>query len=361
MTAADPLQLSVERLPSLPDGREIWERLGHEAGNPFTTWEWASAWWRHFGAGREQHVLGLRDAGGDLVAVLPLYVAARRPLRVLRLAGHGPADQLGPVCRPEWRDAVFAALPGVLSELGGWDICMLERLGTEDSLPDLDGGVTTRVESSPTIRIETTEWEEHLASKSSNFRSQTRRWERRLDREHELRFRLATDPERLDEDMDTFLRLHHERWATAGTTAFAGQLTEFHRDLSALALANGWLRLCFLELDGVPRAATYCYRLGDADWFYQSGRHPDFEKERVGNVLLNNNVREAVRDGRDEFKLLLGEHSYKKRLATDDAPATTVALGRNRAVGSALRAALGARRASRRLLRGAGKEEAENS
>jgi len=88
---------------------------------------------------------------------------------------------------------------------------MLERLGTEGGRPDLAGGMTTRIESSPTIGIETTEWDEHLASKSSNFRSQTRRWERRLKREQELRFRLASDPERLGEDMDTFLRLHHER------------------------------------------------------------------------------------------------------------------------------------------------------
>jgi len=109
--------------------------------------------------------------------------------------------------------------------------------------------------------------------------------------------------------------------------------------------------LCFLELDGIPRAATYCYRLGDADWFYQSGRDPDFEKERVGNVLLNNNVREAVRDGMSEFKLLLGEHSYKNRLATDDAPAATIALSRNPALGAVLRTALGVRRAGRQLLR----------
>jgi CelD/BcsL family acetyltransferase involved in cellulose biosynthesis len=343
-------------MPDLPAGQEIWKGLGHEAGNPFTTWEWASTWWRHFGAGREQRILGFHTGDGGLVAVLPLYIASRRPLRMLRLAGHGPADQLGPVCKPEHRDAVLAALPGALSEFGGWDICMLERLSTEPTWPDLAGGVVTRVESSPTIRIETTDWEKHLASRSSNFRSQTRRWERRLDREHELRFRLATNPERLGEDMDTFLRLHRERWTAAGTTAFSGKLSDFHRDLAALALENGWLRLCFLELDGTPRAATYCYRMGGADWFYQSGRDPDLDEERVGTILLNNNVREAVRDGMGEFKLLLGEHAYKNRLATDDAPAVTVALSRNRAVGAALRVTLGARRAGWRLLRRRGEK-----
>jgi len=100
MTDADPrAELKVDRLPDLPDGREVWERLGHKAGNPFSTWEWASTWWRHFGDGREQHVLGLRAADRDLVAVLPLYVASRRPLRVLRLATGPPISSAPSACR----------------------------------------------------------------------------------------------------------------------------------------------------------------------------------------------------------------------------------------------------------------------
>ena len=33
--------------------REDWDRLATASGNVFLTWEFAAAWWRHFGAGRE--------------------------------------------------------------------------------------------------------------------------------------------------------------------------------------------------------------------------------------------------------------------------------------------------------------------
>ena len=33
--------------------RPEWTRLALQSRNLFSTWEWASTWWRHFGRGRE--------------------------------------------------------------------------------------------------------------------------------------------------------------------------------------------------------------------------------------------------------------------------------------------------------------------
>ncbi len=345
--------LRIERLPDIPAGAEDWRPLALASGCPFSTWEWASTWWRHYGAGREQRILGCRDADGALVGILPLYLASRRPLRVLRLVGHGDGtDQLGPICAPEHRDAVSRALKTALADSDGWDVCMVERLNSSDGWPDSIGGIVTRSEPSPAIRIETTDWDEHLASKSAHYRQQARRLERRLARDHTLEFRLAADPDRIGEDMETFFDLHDARWAAAGgSTSFAGELREFHHEIAALALAGGWLHLCFLELDGVPRAATYGFRLGGVDWYYQTGRDPDFDKERLGNVLLNNIVREAVCDGMREFRLLLGTHAYKDRLTTDGGPVVTVALTRNAPLRAAMKVGLATRRGGRSLAR----------
>lgn len=352
-TGPEHPDLRIERLPDIPAGAEAWRPLGLASGCPFSTWEWASTWWRHFGAGREQRILGCRDAEGRLVGILPLYLASRRPLRVLRFVGHGHGtDQLGPVCAPEHRDAVSRALKRALADSGGWDICMAERLNSRDGWPDAIGGIVTRSEPSPTIRIETTDWDDHLASRSAHYRQQARRLERRLGRDHKLEFRLADDPDRIEADMETFFDLHDARWAAAGgSTSFAGGLRVYHREIAALALAGGWLHLCFLELDGIPRAATYGFRLGGVDWYYQTGRDPDFDKQRVGNVLLNNIVREAVCDGMREFRLLLGTHAYKNRLTDDDDPVVTVALARNAALRVGVRAAVTAKRNGRSAAR----------
>src|SRR3954453_10686167 len=97
--------LTLEPLPGLQAAREEWTALAERAGNIFATWEWADAWWRVYGEDRPLHLVACRDAGGRLVALLPLYLSRPRPLRTLRFLGHGPADQLGPVCAPEDRTA----------------------------------------------------------------------------------------------------------------------------------------------------------------------------------------------------------------------------------------------------------------
>jgi CelD/BcsL family acetyltransferase involved in cellulose biosynthesis len=335
-------QLRVEQLVDLPSENPEWLLLGAACGNPFTTWEWASAWWQQFGEDRPQRILGCRDEDGELVGILPLFLASSRPARVLRFIGHGAADQLGPVCRSEHREAVAAAFRRELNERRDWDVCVAERLAVDDGWPDLIGGAEARTERSPTIRLGTADWNEFLSRYSSNFRGQVRNFERRLARNHELAFRLADDPDRLEDDMSTLFDLHEARWAGVadGSTVFSGGLDQFHRRFAAEALASGWLRLSFLELDGTPAAAAYVFRLGGMDWLYQQGWNPDLADKRVGRVLLNNAVREAVRDGMGEFKFLLGSEGYKNRYTNVDAPVRTVALGRTAAVRSAIAAAI---------------------
>jgi CelD/BcsL family acetyltransferase involved in cellulose biosynthesis len=343
--------LHVAPLPDLPGGEDEWRRLGIAGGNPFATWEWASAWWRHQGGGREQRILGCRRADGTLAGVLPLYFSASRPVRTLRFAGHGPADQLGPACEPADRHAVAASLDRALSGARDWDLCVAERLSEAAGWPALLGGVRTRRESSPVIQLPAADWDGYLATRSANFRQQARRSERKLVREHGLSFRLAADPDRLEEDMDVLFRLHEARWASEGTSGLPEQLKPFHRDFARLALDGGWLRLWIAELDGAPAAAWYGFHLGGAAWFYQSGRDPAWDRGRVGFVLMMHTIREALGEGLSEYRLLLGEHGYKDRLTENEDHATTTALARGPVGRAALAAASLRRRAPARLAR----------
>src|SRR6266851_5848765 len=76
----------VDRLESL---REEWMHLAEQGQNIFATWEFATTWWEHFGAGRRLLTVGCRNSGGELFAILPLYLWRRRPLRVMRFLGNG--------------------------------------------------------------------------------------------------------------------------------------------------------------------------------------------------------------------------------------------------------------------------------
>ena len=273
---------------------------------------------------------------------MPLYFDSRRPLRVLRFIGHFPADQLEPLCAPERLAEVLGSASEQLRGESCWDLLLTERMPGVAELGAELGVEPMRCELTPELELETADWDEFLASKSSNFRGQIRNRQRRLERDHELRFRLADDPDRLEADMDALFKLHELRYGAAekGLGAFSEELANFHRDFARLALENGWLRLWLAYLDGKPAAAWYGFRLGGADWFYQSGRDPQYDRQSIGFVLMAHTLRDAVESGMGTYKLLLGAEEYKKRFSSREPTVETFAATRTVRGKLALRAVL---------------------
>ena len=326
-----------------------WRALAERSGNVFSTWEWASAWWNHFGGDRPLQLTACRRDGGETFAILPLYLASTRPVRTIRFIGHGPADQLGPVCDPSDRHEAALLLKRALREhCARWDIFIGELLGGDESWSALLGGTTLRRDASPVLPVDGRTWDEYLSSRTSNFRGQVRRRERKLAREHDLRFRL-TDASSLEQDLETLFVLHELQH----NEAFAGQRKEFHREFAAAALANGWLRLWIMEVNARPVAAWYGFRFGGAECFYQSGRDPGWDGYSVGFILLSHTMREAFNDGVREYRMLRGGETYKERFATEDEGLETVGVSRTAAGRASILAAVAARsmpRPARRLL-----------
>lgn len=335
--------LSLERYQDLDSIREEWIELAERSGNPFATWEWAATWWDHFGGGDTLLITACRRPDGTLAAILPLYLSTRGRLRLLRFVGHGVGDVLGPVCASEDAALAASALHRVLVEEGrGWDLLLAERMPTNTLSGPLHGHILQE-EANPLLPIDGATWDEFLASCSSNLRGQIRRKRRRLEREHGSRFRLAEDRERLDEDFDTLVRLHHARWGEP--RAFTEDRTAFHRSFAALAFERGWLRLWFLEVDGRAVAAWYGLRFGNVEWYYQSGRDPEWDNWSVGLTLLARTMQGAFDDGMSAYAFLRGDESYKRRFATQDAGLETVGLPR----GALGRAAISAARAAKHM------------
>ena len=244
-------ELTLEPLDSLSAAREEWTALAERAGNLFATWEWADAWWGVYGNGQQLALTACRDADGRLVAILPLYLARRGPVRMLRFIGHGPADQLGPVCAPEDRQATAGALLRLLDDRRrDWNVMVAERIAPTEGWTGLLGGTVVNREESPTLQVGGRSYDEYLASRSKNFREQMKRRARKLAREHSVEFRLS-DAATLDADLETLYRLHDARWSGTEeeTSAFDERRRRFHGAFARRALEEGWLRLWVLEAD----------------------------------------------------------------------------------------------------------------
>jgi len=125
--------------------------------------------------------------------------------------GHGPGDELGPVCAPEQRPQLRGAASRALAEANA-QLFLGEQLpGGYDWSTGLDGKLV-RWEASPVIRARDGGWEACVASRSANFREQVRARERRLRRRHEVAYRRTDDPARLRADLELLFALHRARW-----------------------------------------------------------------------------------------------------------------------------------------------------
>lgn len=326
---------SCEPIANFEAGRDEWSDLAERSGSVFATWEWATAWWRHFGESSEPVLLRCTDQEGTF-AILPLCRSQRGPLRILRFIGYGPGDMLGPVCAPADREKAGTALHEALADgsAGPAHVLLAERLPV-GALGEALGGRHLQREASPEMEIGGRSWEDFVAAQSRNMKEKLRRNTRKLEKQHELNFRLCEDPDRLQDDLDTLIRLHRARWGE-GEGAFQREdVVAFHHDFAAAALAKGWLRLWTMEVDGEPAAAWYGYRFGRTESFYQSGRDPSFDRFSIGFLMLMRTVQAAFEDGLDRYAFLRGDEPYKDRLAESDPGLETRALGKG-PLGSAI-------------------------
>jgi dTDP-4-amino-4,6-dideoxygalactose transaminase/CelD/BcsL family acetyltransferase involved in cellulose biosynthesis len=336
-TRSTPRQnLEIERLSTLESVRDEWRALAEQTGNIFATWEWNSIWWRHHGRGRPLRAYACRVGDGSVAAILPLYVSTDRPLRLMRFIGHGDSDHLAAICRREHRGPAARALREALSA-ERVDLFVGETVPAADGWATLLAGKVLSRAGSPVLHFRNREWDSLLARMSHNTRAQVRRRERKLAREHDVRFRLADDRDRLDDDLDTLFSLHAARWHGRGTR-FSQSGQAFQREFAHCAFDRGWLRLWLLEVDGAPVSAWYGFRFGGAESYYQAGRDPAWNRLSVGFVLLVHSIRAALEDGAREYRFLEGGEAYKYRFTEDDGGLETIGVSRGALGGAALAA-----------------------
>lgn len=314
---------------------EDWDRLAEAAGSIFATKTWAETWWTLYGG--EGSPMILFDDKDAPSYVVPLYVSGRL-LKQVRFIGNGPADQLGPACAPSARPAAAQHLKHFLADPPArCDVFLAQDLlEVEGWDARLDGSVIRRV-ASPTIAFDTTDWDDFLTRKSKNFREQTRRRDRKLNKSFDVNLRLA-DVDSLEDDMETLFRLHLQRWGHHAAFA-TGAERKFHSDFARKAAPRGWLRLWILELADRPVAALYGFRFAGVEYFHQSGRDPSYEEHSVGSILLTHSIRTALQEGMSEYRLLRGDESYKSRFADGENFVHTVAVPLTSLGRAALRAA----------------------
>jgi len=125
---------------------------------------------------------------------------------------------------------------------------------------------------------------------------------RRLEQQGEISLEIDEGTERLEEG----LRLEGSGWKDAERTAILSrpETGRFYRELAAWAAVRGWLRLCFLRLDGRALAFQFALEHGGAHYFIKGGYDPDYHAFSPGKLLLHETLGRARERGLDRYELL---------------------------------------------------------
>jgi CelD/BcsL family acetyltransferase involved in cellulose biosynthesis len=319
-------QPAEHREGSNADLIERWRALAVESGEAFLLPEWFHAW-VHFYGGRPEIVTS-RGSDGRLAGVAPLL----RSGRALHFAGTGLGGRFGLAAPGEEEDHLAGAIASVI---GPREFLVLDHIPAGATWPSVIRAraprrlqlAVARRDRSWAIELEGASWEDYLATRSRSFRKQLRRGSRRLERDHDLRFRRTSAEDDLDRDMDLLFELHDSRWRDRGGSSIASlRARAFHRDFASAMLDRGWLRLCFLEVDGEAVAVDYGWCIGGRYSSYQAGFSERYANRGVGFLVLASAIRGAINEGAREFDLLRGDESYKARYGTSRRETETLVL-----------------------------------
>ena len=290
----------------------------------FQTFEWNAAWWAHFGRfGRRLRVLTFRSPAGELVGLAPLMTSFwyATPLRRLSFLGTGTSDYLDILAAPGWEQSVADCLYNTLETVSGWQIADFQQLRAGSLLRDCFPPAVSRLtvldalgEACPFLPLPS-DWDALLRGLGKKTRANIGYYDRALAKVYEVQIGPVTTEADLNPALTRLFALHARRWNQRWLPGvFAGKRVQaFHRDAARRLLAQGWLRLFSLELDGETMASLYCFAYGDRMCYYQGGFEPTLARLSLGTVLTARAMQAAIAEGRGVFDFLRGDEPYKAK------------------------------------------------
>jgi CelD/BcsL family acetyltransferase involved in cellulose biosynthesis len=317
----------------------------------FLTHEWQTTWWHCLGQG-DLWVVAFRCAATDeLVGIAPLYcfthgeqdgeLAGKTRLTIVGCIE--VSDYLDIIAARGWESAVCRGLLRWLQspQAPAWDIldlCNLPEASlTYRTLPTLCDGLVWQAEVSQEdvapqfalpLRYET--YLQELVDKKQ--RHEIRRKQRRAEREADVNFYIVgangpgttrrngareAEPD-LEREMEAFIQLQR---ASAHDKAefMTPEMQRFFRCMAKRMLRAGYLRLCFLELNGEKAAALLAFDYDKRFWLYNSGYDPAAHAHlSPGWVLLAYSIQYAIAAGSRLFDFMQGDEEYKYHFGSGD-------------------------------------------
>lgn len=345
-----PLQVKEFRDWSSVAGlRSAWDALlrATPGASYFQSYAWLEEYWKHYGSEQRLRVLTVYEES-RCVGIVPLTILRKpSPLGAMRILTY-PMDYwgsfYGPI-GPQPAVVLKAALDHVRRKPRDWDLLDLRFAPPDDLDPARTAAVMTSAyfppQATPTdsthcIDLPAT-FDDYLATRTSKWRMNFRRWTRRLNEQGEirhLRYRpageQAGDGDPRWDLYDACESVAHRSWqgsSTTGTTITHEPVRTYFRAAHAAACRAGAADLNLMYLNDQPIAFFYGYQFNGYLYGLRIGYDRALTKHGVGNILYMNVVRESIAHGDRVFDLGPGSLSAKAPILMRSIPIRRLTYG----------------------------------
>lgn len=317
----------AEILTSLTAAEEIapaWDRLAVMAGSPYSTPGWALAWARRVGGAEGGPRVAVAKDGGRIVGIAPLWAETRSSRRSEQeLLGNrlgSPCDVLlGADAPPGTMAALASALGSATPRIGLLRIEGLARDGSGRRLAEAWPGGGARMVGAgqrplPLVAIEGLTFDAWLAGRQRNFRSQARRFRRRLEEDGNV-FELVAR-EDLAGAVADFQALHGaRREIQGGSNALVVGLASMLEDLAEVWEGEERLRVYRCRGERGPVAVLIAIAAGGVVEAWNSGFDERWAKFSPSIQLALHAIADSCEREEKVVRLGGGAADYKRRLA----------------------------------------------
>jgi CelD/BcsL family acetyltransferase involved in cellulose biosynthesis len=350
--------VEINRLEELEPQRAVWQKLFAETPGAsfFQTFDWTVAYLRRYGHSQSPRILFVYEDGRP-IGIAPMTVTSERTrLGAFRVLTYPLADWgtfFGPI-GPHTEKTLSAALSHIRSTPRNWDLLDLRWSPAEEQESgDKSQGSGARDQESKlrsqgsatasalaasgfparqSVWKETAivdfdgDWSEYLAGRTTRFRNNLRRAQRRtqaLGAVEFIRYRPrgaeAGESDPRWDLYDACVELAERSWQGAssdGTTLSHESVRSFLRETHALASRLGMVDLNLLLVNGRPAAFGYNYHHRGAVFGLRAGYDGELTQSGVGVVLYGLMFQDSFARGDKLFDLGPGSLESKRRWIT---------------------------------------------
>jgi hypothetical protein len=304
-----------------------WDQLVDRCGSDrlFLSHTWFRTWWEAFGSDKQLHIITVRSAAGQLLAVAPLMRASTSiyGLKADTLHAiynpHTPRYDfiVGNNQDPMLYEAIWTQLMEsdecdaiVVAQIpeGSRTISCIEKCAKRDGW--LTGVWAAPV--SPFIRLGF-DYEAYFNSLRAGCRFNLTKRYTRLTKHGPIDVEVITDRNAVEEAMRDGLRIEAAAWKGQQGTAMISDpvVAGFYTRLAKREADIGQLRLTFLRVGGKRISFNYLLEQKKRLYAVKIGYDPAYQAYSPGNMLLNLILKDACPRGIEEYDLLGGADEWK--------------------------------------------------